>query len=205
MSGTRSAAGARVGRPTVADQRRRQIVEAFIRLIAAKGLERVGLDEVAAAAGVRRPALRHFVGNRRELIEVTVAELCRRYEATIRGLAPGTPRAEQLVRALFSDDWVHGGADEDLVFNALLHEAARNEGTAGEIRRAYDVLLAEIESALRRDYPGAPSSEVRDAAYAITCLVEHNATMQHIGYPRARSAGTLAAALRIAHRLGASP
>lgn len=199
-----SVAGARVGRPSVADERRRQIVEAFIRLIAENGLERVGLDDVAAAAGMKRPALRHFIGNRDALVAATVEELRCRYEETIRSVVPEAASAEQLIRALFSDDWVNGMGDEDVVFDALLHEATRTADGQGDVRRTYDALISEIEAALRRDHPNTALADVRDTAYAITCLVEHNTTMQRLGYPRARSAGALAAALRLARHLGAS-
>lgn len=193
---------ARRGRPSVADERRRQIVDAFIGLIAAHGLDRVGLDDVAAAAGVKRSALRHFIGNRDALVTATVHELRRRYEATIRGIVPESAGADQLIRALFSDDWVQGFEDEDVVFDALLHEATRSVDGPGEVRQAYDLLIAELEAALHRDHPAAPLIDVRNAAYSITCLIEHNTTMQRLGYPRARSAGALATALRIAHDIG---
>jgi AcrR family transcriptional regulator len=195
-------AGARVGRPSVAEERRRQIVDAFIRLVAERGLERVALDDVAAEAQVKRPALRHFIGSRDALVVATVEELRRRYEATIRGIAGGAPDGERLVHALFSDDWVHGFAAEDLVFDALLHEATRDETGRGEVRRTYDLLLAEIEAALRRSHPGAGIAVVRDVAYAIVCLVEHNTLMQRIGYPSARSAGVRKAALELTARVG---
>jgi hypothetical protein len=47
-------ASRRAGRPSVAPQRRAEIVDAFIRLVAERGLEAVTLDRVAAEAGVRR-------------------------------------------------------------------------------------------------------------------------------------------------------
>jgi AcrR family transcriptional regulator len=190
----------RAGRPSVATERRGQIIDAFIRLVASHGLEGVGLDDVAAAAGMKRPALRHFVGNRDELIAATVDELRRRYEATVRALAPERPTAEALIRALFSEQWVRGLATEDAVFSALLHEATRDGSGREDVRRAYDVLLDALEEALRRDHPAASVRELRDAAYAIACLVEHNTAMQRLGYPRARSAGALTAALRLARQ-----
>ena len=65
----------RVGRPSVRDERRKQIVDSFIELVAVKGLEHVSLDEVAGKAGVQRAALRHFVGNRDELTAAAIIEI----------------------------------------------------------------------------------------------------------------------------------
>ena len=75
--------GRRVGRPSLQDQREREIVWAFIELVADKGLEHVSLDDVAARAGVQRAALRHFVGNREDLISAAIAKITRRALADI--------------------------------------------------------------------------------------------------------------------------
>ncbi|MGV0994309.1 MAG: TetR/AcrR family transcriptional regulator [Mycobacterium sp.] len=192
----------RGGRPSLVLERKRQIVDAFIDLVADRGLEHVTLDDVAMAAGVQRAALRHFVGNREQLIDAAVIELCRRYELTVRATVGESPSITALINILFSDDWTRDNSAEDAAFEVLLAEAVRQPDTRGAIKTAYEMLLDEIASALRRGHPDAPIARIRDTAYVIACLVEQNTTFQQLGYPRARQAAARTAALLVVSDLG---
>lgn len=57
-----------MGRPSVAAERRRQILEAAIRCIAAKGFAGTTLDGIAEEAGMARGHVRHFAGNRDDVL-----------------------------------------------------------------------------------------------------------------------------------------
>ena len=63
-----------MGRPSVADARRRQVLEAAIRVLATNGLAATTLDGIAAEAGMARGHVRHFAGNRDEIL-TTAAQL----------------------------------------------------------------------------------------------------------------------------------
>jgi TetR/AcrR family transcriptional regulator, transcriptional repressor of bet genes len=57
-----------MGRPSVAPQRRRQIVDATIQCMASHGVSGTTLERIADAAGMARGHIRHFAGNRDELL-----------------------------------------------------------------------------------------------------------------------------------------
>lgn len=185
----------------MAPERRTQVLDAFIALVGEHGLEAVTLDQVAQEAGVQRPVIRHFVGNRAELIRQAVDRIAEVYEAEIRTVIGPSPDVGTLLDTLFGETWVEGVGGHDAAFDALLLEAAREPGTAAAVRRAYAVLLDEVASALRRHAPGADESMVRDTAYAITCLAEHNATMIALGHPMRLSAAARRAAETLADRV----
>ena len=63
-----------MGRTSVADARRRQVLEAAIRVLATNGLAATTLDGIAAEAGMARGHVRHFAGNRDEIL-TTAAQL----------------------------------------------------------------------------------------------------------------------------------
>jgi AcrR family transcriptional regulator len=168
-------------------ERRAEIVDAFIRLVAERGLEGVTLDEVASEAGVQRAAARHFVGNRPELIAAAIEELTRRYRSTVDEAIGTAPSIERLIDALFGRVWVHDLSDVSHAFDVLMQEAARHEPTRVLVKQAYEVLLGEVDLALERSRPSMSAAERRDAAYAIACLAEHNVLMQQLGFPTARS------------------
>lgn len=57
-----------MARPSVADERREQITEAALRTMAEHGVSETTLDRIATAAGMSRGHMRHFVGNREDLL-----------------------------------------------------------------------------------------------------------------------------------------
>ena len=57
-----------MARPSVAAERREQIIEATVRTIAEHGVSGASLDRIADTAGMSRGHVRHFVGNRDRLL-----------------------------------------------------------------------------------------------------------------------------------------
>lgn len=185
-------------------ERRRQIVSAFIDLVAERGLERVTLADVAEAAGVQRAQLRHFIGNREDLVLAAVDELARRYEVSAAEMYVGEePTIDQLISLLFSDELVYDKPVETAAFDALLAEAVLRPAGRGAVTKGYDMLLGQLASALRRECPGAPIARIRDVAYVVLCLVEQNIILQGLGYPRVRELAAANAARRQVARLAA--
>ena len=94
-----------MGRPSLGAQRREQILEAFERCLVTHGLEATTLEAVAAEAGVQRAAIRHFVGNRDELIAASVDHLTQKYRASyaeeLRSLDPTGDRLGAILDYLF--------------------------------------------------------------------------------------------------------
>jgi TetR/AcrR family transcriptional repressor of bet genes len=190
--------GRRVGRPSLQDQRRREIVWAFIELVADKGLEHVSLDDVAARAGVQRAALRHFVGNREDLISAAIAKITRRALADIDAQFP----LGVVIAMLFDPSRMKSADVLELAWNELLPEAMRSRNTRAIVKESYDHLISLISNALRQGYPKASRSQIADTAYAIACMAEHNYTFQRLGYPQARVKGLKETAFILADRLG---
>lgn len=174
-----------------------QIVDAFIELVAAHGLEHVSLDDVATKAGVKRAALRHFVGNREDLIDAAITEITRR---AVEDLGEATAFTG-LMNRLFSHQRIRQYSAESYAWNALLPEATRSVRSRRIVKQGWERLITAIADALRRDHPQATEADIRDTAYAIACLAEQNWIFQEVGLPRARSAAAKSAALTLAAQL----
>jgi AcrR family transcriptional regulator len=204
--GTQEAASAAAaprgpGRPSLAGERRAQVLDAFIRLVGEHGLEAVTLDQVAQAAGVQRSVIRHFVGNRAELVRQAIGRITEWYEAEVRAAVGAAPDVDALLDLLFGDTWTQGLGAYDRAFDALLLEASRDPGTASAVRRAYGMLLDEVAAALRRRSPAADDALVDGTAYAVVCLAEHNATMIALGHPPVLSGAARRAAAALVDRV----
>src|SRR5438876_3126885 len=73
-----------VGRPSLADERRPQILHAFESSVLKYGLEGSSLERIAAEAGVRRGLIRHYFGNRPELTQALIDGILERTIASYR-------------------------------------------------------------------------------------------------------------------------
>ena len=185
----------RSGHALVAPERRRQIVDAFIELVAERGLNGVTVDDVAKTAGVQRAAVHHYVGNREDLIAAASDELSRRYEVLMGMGASDAPTIAELIAMMFSDAVTRDGVVEARSWWALRAEELRRPEGRVVVRTAYDRGVDMVESAVRRQWPDAPAARARDLAYVIVCLSEQNFTFQQLGYPRARQLAARDAAL----------
>ncbi len=190
------------GRPSVAGQRRQEILDAFVELVAERGLDGVSLQLVADRAGVARTAVRHFVGNRSDLVRAGAEAVVDRYERTLRAAVGDEPGAAQLVEFLFDDRWIRGDGTADRAVEALLLDAARSAEARTVVRELYERLHAEVRAALARSRPGAANDDLDAAAYAIVCLSEQNATLQAIGFDPSLSDGSKAVAHRLVDLIG---
>ena len=57
-----------MARPSLQAERQQSIMAAFTRCISKLGLEAASLDEIAKEAGMQRSLVRHFAGNREDLV-----------------------------------------------------------------------------------------------------------------------------------------
>jgi AcrR family transcriptional regulator len=191
-SGPSSLQGTR-GRPSQVEERSEQLIAAFIQLVAAHGLEATSLTRVSEVSGISRTAIRHFVGNREELIAAAVTQLASTYAQRIRIAVGNDPQHEDLIRLLFSEEWTNSQSSESQAFDALLHEAIGSAELAAKVRAAYQQLIDLLATSLQAAYAkGSVGSEHRKvkrkhnhqperyeaAAYAIVCLSEHHSTMR---------------------------
>lgn len=190
------------GRPSVFEQRRMQIIDAFLQLVAQRGLEGVGLADVAAVSGVQQTNIRHFVGNRDDLVIASIEELTRRYKRDLEELSSDEPDMTMLMR------WYFGSRDEysteDAAYFLLASEATRNPKTVHTIEDIWALTLGSLEVGLRRSYPHASTARIRDTAYVLACLAETNGTLQRLGYPRSRAQAAQKAAWLIIDQLKAA-
>lgn len=176
------------GRPTVANDRRHEILSAFIELIAERGIEGATTSAVAERSGIARPAVRHFVGNRNELIAQTVSVLVDDYTRRLRQLAGVDPSTDKLIDVLFGPEWITTADATDAAFDALLYEASRHDTARNSIRRAYQILIDEITRAILEESESIDPADAARTSYVVLCLAEQNATLQAFGFDETLSA-----------------
>lgn len=166
-----------VGRPSNRDDRYVQVMQALIRCVARYGVEGASLAQIAEEAGLKRPLVRHHLGNREDMIAALQDYVFRGFsdqtEAMIAA-APPTGGSEWLIDILFSD---FGASSPDLVlvFAALTAKAAED----ADLQAACRGVILDFEDAvsiiLRSDFPDAGGDHVQATAHGIVA-VYFNAT-----------------------------
>jgi AcrR family transcriptional regulator len=182
-----------MGRPSLAATRREQILDAVTRCVAEYGLEGTTLERVAEASGFSRGHIRHYVGNREEMVASFQDRLTSHYAERMHAVyeqAPPGQRSSALVQFLFGEEWAPNA--DNVVFNALMWAAARDEAVRTHLRSSYLGIESLTARALREDYPQAPKAECASTAYALLCLAFAHSTLLELSFPAARQEAVMA-------------
>jgi len=189
-----------LGRPSLVAERREQILEAFSRCLAERGLEGTTLDVIAAEAGVQRAAIRHYIGNRDQLIRAGVEYIADRYAHTLETaseFAAGTDRLSAILDALFLGGFSTGYSQEDRAIDAMMAAAASDESVRESLREMYAAFEKRLAQEIAAVHPDAGTEEIVRVTYVILCLVEQSSAMCFLGFSpdRAHAARAVAGSL----------
>ena len=171
------------GRPSVAGQRRREIVNAFIDLVWEQGHANASIAEVAERAGVHRSAIHHFVGNRAALIAAAIDEVWEQHHQTFVGILGEAPSVEEVVDYFFSEHYIVENAKFDDALGLLVATFSAGDSVTSKVASNYQETIDAFLELLDNNTPEATS-----AVYQMLCLAEHNAVMQRLGFDEHLSA-----------------
>ncbi|MQY09440.1 TetR/AcrR family transcriptional regulator [Actinomadura macrotermitis] len=192
-----------MGRPSLAVERRRQILEAAARSVARYGLAGSTQERIAAVAGMSRSHVRHYAGNRDELIDALWEHVITPYfEEMHAALADRAPheRLPALVDYLFGPRMARN--EDDLVIEALIGGAMHDVRLRGRIYDSYARLEGQIARTIREAAPGCGPAESLQLAYALIAMAFGHSTLASLPFPAARHAGMKALALQMIAGLG---
>ncbi len=184
-SGQAGAGGGRrpVGRPSVREQRRHEILDAAVQVILDHGIAGATRARIAERAGVRPPAIHHFVGTQDEVLRSAVERIGDRLLSEV--IADDDPNADPSARALATIDAAFGAAVDQPTVNRFVDELVAHsyrddttrEALALVYRRATDQLAIELQ----RAWGPSSSAEARAAAAEIVTLAHAAGTFRHLG------------------------
>jgi len=185
-----------VGRPSLAAERRAQVISAFGRCVARAGFAGTSLENVADEAGLARGHVRHYLGNRHDQM-MALAEWVStggRAEFARAAETPDDPsRVDAVMHYLFDPSFYQPGEDM-AVFLALFEEALRDDALRKMILDSYSEILDTMAGALvgasRADRPGGEPLSADDAdgiAYLLLCAAVGNAHLAQTGVSPARA------------------
>ncbi|MEB7505761.1 TetR/AcrR family transcriptional regulator [Arthrobacter koreensis] len=186
-----------MGRPSVSAERRRQVLEAAIRSLAANGLAGTSLDRIAEEAGMARGHIRHFAGNRDDILTAAAVLF---YFGEVPDLDTNGPvisnaasflpeKAGTIAEAL---DYLFGDFAEpdaeNTVALALVDAARTNPRIHAIVLRAYTGSQNELAALLAQACPEAAPAACRNVAYGILTIALGNVFMADIEVSSQRTA-----------------
>ncbi|USG61102.1 TetR/AcrR family transcriptional regulator [Sneathiella marina] len=158
-----------MARPTVKDERQKQILDAFATCVARYGVEGATLEKTAKQAGLARALIRHNVGNRIDLLDALLEQFLENSRHVTEDMVSALPEHNR-TRTLC--DWLFDPSSSDaqlvLVANALIAAASTNKTLARKMREWMHTFVAAINQVITEEYPEANVEKVSAVALGVT-------------------------------------
>ncbi len=161
-----------MGRPSLADVRTAEILDAFERCVARFGLEGSSLEKVADEAGMKRSILRHYVGNRDDLVHALAERVLGKYREQFGPLPvelAADERIDRVLDRLFPDQPVES-TESVLVIEALIGSAAQYPDVGRLVFDYVEHLVGTTATELGQARPNASADDCWAVAYGIVSL-----------------------------------
>ncbi len=160
-----------MGRPSKKAERTEQILQALQRCVARYGLEGSSLERISEEAGLQRSLLRHFAGNRDELIQQlsdrVIAQSDQQWAEFISYL-PEQNVSNALLDGLFAED--HSDSEFILVIESLIFAAGQDEQLRKKMQAWMARFTDDIKSILLRDTPAADDEQLNAIAFGLVSI-----------------------------------
>ncbi|GAA1466890.1 TetR/AcrR family transcriptional regulator [Microbacterium thalassium] len=161
-----------MARPSVAAERREQIIEATMATMAEHGVSGTTLDRIADAVGMSRGHVRHFVGNRDQLLLDTAIAVFADAGGTVGSILPaGTDDLTAALDYLFGPEF--GSPDtENAVVLGLVELSRTTPAIADVLTAAYTATRLQLAELVGKAHPDAAEEACVTASYGVlTCAL----------------------------------
>ncbi|MFG2940347.1 TetR/AcrR family transcriptional regulator [Streptomyces sp. NPDC048282] len=201
MSSTDRTRGS-VGRPSLAESRREQMLTAIAQCVGRFGLAASTQDVMARESGFSRPLLRHYLGNREEIIDALWDFLMQPYQQKMdAALSVGDPddRLPRLLDFFFGPEMDR--QPQDAAIGALFNSAHEYPALQAKVDLTYRGIETQIAKQLQAMGDGVPTEEAEGVAFSILSLALGASDLSDFSFPPDRRAAARAAAVTLASRL----
>lgn len=160
-----------MGRPSKKAERTEEILQAFYRCVARYGIEGSTLERIAEESGLKRSLVRHFVGNRDELIALLVDRVVeqsdQQWSAFMESL-PGKQVSAPLLDGLFCAQY--SDAEYILVIESLIFAAGRDDALRQRMQQWMQRFTDDVVMLLQRDYPSTSAESLEAVSFGIISI-----------------------------------
>ena len=146
------------------------------------GLAGTTLAKIAEESGMSRGHIRHYVGNRDDLILALTRWIFASQDQDIEREISDRFAADGIDGVLDTifDPYFSESNDENTIILEFLRAARTDDRLRTAMLGEYNRTQSAIGQALIRTYPKAPGKEIEDISYALLCLALGNAMMSDL-------------------------
>ena len=156
-------------RTSLKEVRSEQILAAYSTCITRHGLEGATQERIAEQAGVKRSILRHYLGNREEMIDALIDHVGKDWKTQTEELVNALPhsrRVSVLLEILFDKNCT---ADKNsiLIFHALITAVEQHPDINSMLIDWTSQFVQMIETELRLEYPDVADDLIFSVAFGV--------------------------------------
>ena len=191
-----------MGRKSLAEERREEILAAFERCIGRYGID-VPLEQIADEAGVKRSLIRHYLGNRDELVDQVINQIAESYPQRVsEWLARGLVDGIDGVLDVFFANGVTVTQWDDVIGAVMSTAQGRYPLAKQRLAQMMMEIVDSVAQTLAQLFPGATAAACSEVAYGVVCLTQTNESLLWLGIDPGYTAVARANAERLLSGLG---
>jgi AcrR family transcriptional regulator len=190
-------------RPSLKDQRSEEILDAFLTCVARFGLEGATQERIAAEAGVKRTLLRHYLGNRDQMIGALTEHVVAEFAKTTDLLAQMLTEEgglRHLIDLLF-DQREASDPRLMLAYQAMVASVDSYPAMRAPLLESLQSFLSVIEIAAKESHPTRSPGSIRAVAHGISAAYVNLDALAPLDPPADWQAAAKTAAILLANSL----
>ncbi|WP_299428705.1 TetR/AcrR family transcriptional regulator [uncultured Shimia sp.] len=174
-------------RPSLKDQRSDEILDAYLTCVARFGLEGATQERIAAEAGVKRPLLRHYLGNRGQMITALCDHVVLVFDRMTDGADAVLKEAqsyEEVIGLLFAEDIDH---DPRLLvaWQALAVSVGDQPDQRDALLNSLERFLQALTRTFQRLSPNRSMEKTRAVAQGVMAILVNLDSLSILSPPQA--------------------
>lgn len=173
-------------RPSLKEVRSEQILVAYAKCIYQFGFEGATQEKIAKEAGVKRSIIRHYLGNREDMIDALIDYAEKKFDEEVGELMQSLPdqkRIDALIDILFDPRYA---SDENsaVMLQALVLVSGKYPEIGSKIVDWSSTLIGSVQSELRQTYPEASEDQIFQVAFGVVALCFNIDSFSQISIPQ---------------------
>lgn len=175
-----------MARKNLTAERTDEILDAFARCMVKYGLD-ASLEQVAEEAGMTRSIIRHYIGNREEVVNRLMERIAEEYLLELSEAEKTIPHDQMIAVTLdylFRDAPGYDDYDK-LIIGVMMTARERYPQAKHTLMTMLNQLVDMFAADLMEVYPQAGELRCRETAYNIMCLAMSNESFLWIGMNQA--------------------
>jgi len=160
-----------MSRPSLKETRSEEILDAFMRCVARYGMDGSTLERISTEAKIGRPLLRHYLGNRDQMVMKFLNHVTKKFEQITSQLFDALPsenRLNALMEALFEKR--QHSPENVAVFQALVAASERHPDIRTPLLNFVYDFETRIPKEIMREKPSADVEASKIAASGLTAI-----------------------------------